>query len=69
MVREGDQYVFNICVLQGEEPSKSKEGSENGKKDVTSAGRCIIHTLHSTHVLSHHDKAQVNFTIATHNRK
>uniref|UniRef100_H3D050 Rho GTPase activating protein 18 n=1 Tax=Tetraodon nigroviridis TaxID=99883 RepID=H3D050_TETNG len=54
---------------EGEEPSKSKEGSENGKKDVTSAGRCIIHTLYSTYVLSHHDKAQVNFTIATHNRK
>lgn len=37
------QYVSVLyCVLQDEEPGKPKGGSENGQKDVTSAGMCNI---------------------------
>lgn len=55
------------CVLQSDVPSKYEEGSENGKKDVTSvsAGKCIAHT-HTEHMFSHHEKAVINFCIATH---
>lgn len=57
-------------VLQGEEPSKFKQGSENGKKVVTSvsAGRCNTHS-NATHVISHHEKAIIKFCIATHAHK
>lgn len=57
-------------VLQGEEPSKLKQGSENGKKVVTSvlAGRCNTHS-YGTHVISHHEKAIIESCIETHAHK
>lgn len=54
MVKGGDLCIFNVSgFFQVAESSKCKEGSENGQKDVTSAGRCITHTLiQHTHVES-----------------
>lgn len=54
-------------VLQGEETNAFKQGSENGKKVVTSvsAGRCKTHS-YRTRVISHHEKAIIEFCIAAH---
>lgn len=35
--------VFLCCVQQDKEPSKLNGGSENGQKDVTSAGMSYWH--------------------------